>query len=90
MEEHGNIIEEIASACGFTEEEARAFYHLSRAEELFDRIFYGRSGYNPYFRLVYIPHFESLISFLAVKVLERDRPEGWAQPPHIDEQGGGT
>jgi hypothetical protein len=75
MEEDRNIIEEIESACGFTEDEARAFYHLSLVEELFDLIFYGRSGYNPCLRLVYISHFQSPIGFLAVKVVERDCPE---------------
>jgi hypothetical protein len=67
---------------GFTEQEARAFIHLSEARDLFAEL---TEEADPTARLRTIvwrdthtfEHFRALFRSLAMRVLQRDYPEGW-------------
>jgi hypothetical protein len=76
-------IEGIMRRTGLTEAEARARYHLWEAREAFNEVKDTPvcEGAEPlgsiYGFTVIFPHFEALHNFLARRVLERERPEGW-------------
>jgi len=69
-----------------TEPEARARYHLMEAfkalREVADTpVAPGSEPLGPgYFVAFIAPHTDALFNFLARRILERERPEGWARP----------
>ena len=84
MEEGQKEIEGIMQHTGLTEEEARARYHLLKAFDALIEV--GKTPVaedsEPFGDLSVLltdiaPHFEALQNFLARRVLERERPEGW-------------
>ena len=85
MEEGQKEIEGIMQRTGLTEEEARARYHLRKAFDALVEV--GRTPVAPdedpfddfYVLTDIAPHFEALENFLARRVLERERPEGWGR-----------
>jgi hypothetical protein len=86
MEGHREEIEAIARRTRMTEPEARARYHLMEAfkalREVADSpVVPGEKPLGPEYGTIFIaPHFDTLINFLARRVLERERPEGWRRP----------
>jgi hypothetical protein len=83
VEEERRKIEWIMDKTGLTEEEARANYHLMEAysamiEVTETPVVPGAKPMGPTYALSHIaPHFDTLQGFLAKRVLERERPEGW-------------
>jgi hypothetical protein len=79
-------IEEIMTRTGLTEAEARARYHLKEAFEALIEVTEAPvvPGAEPigqeYARYYIGPHVDTLINFLARRVLERERPDGWGRP----------
>ena len=92
MEENRQQVEDLMRLYGLEEKEARAAYHLSLAEELFEEISedaYRKGGF-PAVRGVqawmhdemdFGEHFHALRNQLARRVLQRDYPEGWGMRP---------
>jgi hypothetical protein len=86
MEGHREEIEYTSQRTGLTEPEARAHYHLREAFKALREVT-GISvttdvePMGPGYAVTFIaPHFDALFNFLARRVLERERPEGWARP----------
>jgi len=83
-ESHGKI-EGIMVSTGLTEEEARARYHLGETFEALREVIEipGVPDADPmdsvYALRVIGPHFDALQNFLARRVLERERPQGWGR-----------
>jgi hypothetical protein len=85
MDEVHREIEGIRQNTGLTKAEARARYHLWKAYEALGEVEDTpvREGAEPLdsifgFTMI-APHFDALHNFLARRVLERERPEGWAR-----------
>ena len=76
MDEMRGRIEDIMRRYGF-EEEAYAHYPLEEAERHFQKLF----GRGMAMSTIIFPHFLALRSFLALRVLRRDYPEGWQRTP---------
>ncbi len=83
MDERREDIEAIMQRTGQTEAEARARYHLWKAYEALGEVEDTpvREGAEPlgsiFGSTMIAPHFDALHNFLARRVLERERPEGW-------------
>ena len=88
----GEGIEEIRRRTGLTEAEARARYHLRKAEDALIEVCGTpvRPDEEPMGSLYALtdvtPHFGALQNFLARRVLERERPEGWSWPGSEEEE----
>lgn len=78
-------IEEIMQRAGLTEAEARARYHLKEASRALSEVEdtpvrEGTEPLGPFYGAAHIaPHFDALHNFLARRVLERERPDGWGR-----------
>jgi hypothetical protein len=77
-------LEHIESAYGFTEDEARVFYHLNRASEIY-RALPGQVNLLNTIR--YGSAHQALVSMLAERVLHRSELEGWKRPFLQEDQG---
>ena len=85
MEENPEVVADIARKTGTTEDEARAIYHLTEAEQLLSAIYSGATkdlGTIMFIR----QHFDALYSTIALRVVARDYPEGWGEAPEGPEQ----
>jgi hypothetical protein len=79
-------IDHIARRTRLTEPEARTYYHLKEAYKALREVVgtpvvpgsehLGREYFNSFLA----PHVDAPINFLARRVLERERPEGWVRP----------
>lgn len=69
-------IAEIAERGGMTEDEARIFYHLNQARDLY-RALPGQSVLTNTVR--FDISWKALIDMLGERVLHRDRPEAWGR-----------
>lgn len=83
MDDSRGEIEGIMDRTGLTEPEARARYHLREAYKALNEVAgtpvapdVEPMGPHYSFTVVY-PHFDALHGFLAMRVLERERPDGW-------------
>ena len=92
MEEDHKQLEDLMRLYGLEEKEARAAYHLGRAEELFEEIseeaYKTRGGMRGrgvegwmHDEMDFGEHFHALRNQLARRVLQRDYPEGWGRRP---------
>jgi hypothetical protein len=79
-------IEDLMDRTGLTEPEARSRYHLMEAFKALHEVTEtpvvpGAKPLGPgYFVAFIAPHTDALFNFLARRVLERERPEGWGRP----------
>jgi hypothetical protein len=76
-------IERIMSTRGFTEDEARVFYHLSRASKLYREL---PGQVNLLNTIRFGSAYQTLIGLLAERVLHRSGPEGWRSKYLQDDQ----
>jgi hypothetical protein len=70
-------LEHIIRTRGFTEDEARIFYHLSRALTLYRQL---PGQVNLLNTIRYGSAHQTLVDMLAERVLHRSGPEGWERP----------
>ena len=91
MEPNRAEIEDRMRRLGLEETEARAAYHLRRAQELFEELYgpnEGESGAfltDVYNEMYFKVHFRALTNLLGRRVLARDYPEGWGGRPEPEE-----
>ena len=85
MDEHREEIEAIAHLTSLTEPEARARYHLKQARAALTEVAdtpvaleVEPQGHMRAYVDIFV-HFEAIEGFLARRVLERERPEGWGR-----------
>ncbi len=85
MDEHREEIEAIAHLTGLTEPEARARYHLKKARAALTEVAdtpvapeVEPPGPVRAYANIFAP-LEAIEGFLARRVLERERPEGWGR-----------
>ena len=86
MEENPEVIADIARKTGTTEDEARAIYHLTEAEQLLSAM-YSDVTRDLGTIMSIRQHFDALYSSIALQVVARDYPEGWGAAPEDLEQG---
>lgn len=77
---------------GFTEKEARAFIYLADARDLFAELTEEAGSTALLQNIVWrdthtFEHFRALFRSLAMRVLEREYPEGWGGTPGSSEKG---
>jgi hypothetical protein len=82
MEPDRDYIEDRMRRYGLEEEaEARLVYHLAQAEDIFDALYSSETGISAgLYKQIHIrSHFNALRQQLAVRVVQRDYPEGWGR-----------
>lgn len=85
MEPEREVVEDLMERFGYTEQEARAAFHLGRAEDLLEEVFLdsalegggGRGVGKLVWMAYYGQHFGAIKGLLARKSAGRAYPEGW-------------
>jgi hypothetical protein len=84
-------LEDLMRRNGLEEKEAEAAYHLKRASEIFDELhrYEGDPGIglvrDLQNQMAFGIHFGALTQLLALRVAQRDHPEGWRRRRESEE-----